>query len=218
MINQNLAKHILIVDDHPVVLDGIQLLLSSLRPSAAYSTATCGKEALAMLESDKGIDWLFIDINLPDINGLELVKIIKSNKMLCKVVVLSSEIDAKTINQALLLGIDGVLSKSFSKEVFELCLLTIDLGKVFLTPEHDSELKYYRASVGVEEDYIKSQLSKRHLELLNLLDKGMTNKKISLSMGITESTVKSHMTSLMSIFEADNRTHCLVKARELDLI
>jgi len=218
MNTQKLQKNILIVDDHPVVLDGIHLLLSSIRPEASYSTATAAKEALDMFESDKSIDWLFIDINLPDLNGLDLAKIIKNINRQCKIVVLSSEIDAKTLDLALSLGVDGVLSKSFTKEVFERCLLTIELGKVFLTPEHDSALKYYHDSVLVEQLHIKDELSKRHFELLTLLDKGMSNKTISQRMGISESTVKSHVSSLMNIFEADNRTHCVAKARKLNII
>jgi len=213
-----LKEHILIVDDHPVVLDGIHLLLNTIRPEADFITTTSGLEALTTIQSTQRIDWMFVDINLPDIHGLDLLKAVKASKLTCKVIVLSSEMKIETIDQALLLGVDGVLSKSFSKKIFELCLMTIDLGKIFLTAEHANELKYYRDSLADADTPLIKEVTKRQHEILCLLDKGMPNKVISTQMGISESTVKSHVSSLMTTLEANNRTHCVVKAREKGII
>jgi len=149
-MSNNMTEKILIIDDHPVVLDGIQLLLSSLRPDAEILTAKNAADAIAIITSNNPIEWLFVDINLPDMSGLELITIIKEKRESSRIVVLSSELEIQTIDHALTLKANGVLSKSFDKDIFELCLMTIELGNVFLTSEHATELQYYRDSLLLE--------------------------------------------------------------------
>ena len=211
-------EQFLIVDDHPVVLDGLHLLLKSIRPNSVFSMASCGTDALSLCASNSSTDWAFIDVNLPDIQGLELVKLLKKNNAGCKIIILSSEIDGEIIYQATSAGAVGVLSKSFSKDIFELCIMTVELGTTFLSPEHASELKYYKDSLMREQLHIKSGLSERQLEVLVLLAKGLGNKDISDQMKISQNTVKSHVSSLMVLFDATNRTHCVEKARQLKII
>lgn len=88
----------------------------------------------------------------------------------------------------------------------------------FLTAEHSNELNYYRESQMLETQHIKESLSTRQFETLTLLSKGLSNLEIADNMKITESTVKSHVSSLMELFEATNRTHCVSEARRLKLL
>ena len=213
-----IEEQFLIVDDHPVVLDGVHLLLKSIRPNAMFSMAPSGSEALSMINSQNAPDWAFIDINLPDIQGLELVKLLKKNNATCKAVVLSSELDGEILYQAIAAGADGVLSKSFSKDIFELCIMTVELGTTFLSSEHASELKYYKDSLMREQHNVRESISERQFEVLVLLAQGHGNKDISEQMDISQSTVKSHVSSLLFLFEASNRTHCVEKARQLKII
>jgi len=217
-MSNNMTEKILIIDDHPVVLDGIQLLLSSLRPDAEILTAKNAADAIAIITSNNPIEWLFVDINLPDMSGLELITIIKEKRESSRIVVLSSELEIQTIDHALTLKANGVLSKSFDKDIFELCLMTIELGNVFLTSEHATELQYYRDSLLLELQHIEKNVTQRQLQVLTLLDKGHTNKVISEYMNISESTVKVHVSALMGLLNANNRTHCVAIARRLKLI
>ncbi len=226
MQSSNKKEHIVIVDDHPVVLDGIKLLLHDIRPDAELTAVSNGADAYAVFDSAKFVDWLFVDLNLPDINGLELVKKIKQEQaerrnndtFNCKVVVLSSELDAQTIDQALSQGVNGVLSKAATAVMYEDCLMTIDLARLYLSQKHTSQLKYYRDGLMLELKNIKQGLSGRMFETLVMLSNGYSNKTISQKMGISENTVKSHVSSLMSLFNAKNRTYCVTQARELKII
>lgn len=212
------TEHILIVDDHPVVLDGLLSMLKSIRPNANFSTASNGADALEILNQSTTANWLFVDLNLPDMNGLELIETLQVKKAELNTIVLSSELDPFLINKALSLKVNGVLSKSFTKDVFEQCLVTIELGRVFLTPEHACELKYFRESQMLEQLHIKESLSARQIETLTLLSKGFSNSEIADSMHIAKSTVKSHVSALMELFEATNRTHCVSEARRLKIL
>lgn len=212
------TEHILIVDDHPVVLDGLHSMLKSIRPSSTFSTATNAANTLLLIENDTTIDWLFLDLNLPDINGLDLIKTLRNNKVTANIVIFSSELDPGTINDALSLHVNGVLSKAFTKDVFEQCLITVELGEVFLSQEHSQELKYYRESQMLEMQHINECISRRQLETLTLLSKGFSNHDIGQHMNIAQSTVKAHVSSLMELFEATNRTHCVSEARRLKVL
>lgn len=213
-----MLEHILIIDDHPIVLDGLHLLLRNIRSNAQFTTAVNGADALETVVNDPSISCVFVDLNLPDYHGLDLVPLIKQHNSNVNIVVLSSEVSAPTIHQALSLGVNGVLCKTFSKDIFEMCLVSIDLGRVFLTAEHANDLRYYRESLSQVHLDIAKHLSGRQLEALELMSKGHSNKVISEHMGIAESTVKKHVTSLMEILNAENRTHCVSLARELHII
>jgi len=212
------AEHILIVDDHPVVLDGLHSILQSIRPDALFSIADSAVSALEKINGDTVVDWLFLDLNLPDSNGLELIKSLRDQKVSTHIIILSSELNPETVDDALSLQVNGVLSKAYSKDVFEHCMITIELGRVFLSSEHAQELKYYRESQVLKRAQTKESLSERQLETLTLLSKGLSNKEIAQSLNITESTVKNHVSSLMQMFDATNRTHCVSEARRLKIL
>lgn len=212
------TETILVVDDHPVVLEGISLVLKDVRPNAEILTALNAKDALRQTSNSIDIDWIFIDVNLPGISGLELARKLRSNKILSNIIILSSEIRPSIIEEALKLKVNGILSKAFDRKTFVRCFNSVDNGNVFLTQEHSNELNYYRQSVLLEKQHVEDNISTRQFEALLMIAKGYSNKEISDNMMITESTVKSHVSSLMTLLNADNRTHCVSEARRLKLI
>lgn len=211
------AETILIVDDHPVVLDGLALMLQELRPNASIIKVLNAVEALQEIDAHKTFDWMFLDIHLPDISGLELLSKLRANKVLSNMIMLSSEISPEIMEEAFILNVNGILSKNSSRQLFNDCFIAIDKGNVFLTDEHSNELKYYRDSQLQEKQHIQQKISPRQIETLLMISKGYSNREISNSMLITESTVKSHVSKLMELLNADNRTHCVSRAQRLKL-
>ena len=209
---------ILVVDDHPVVQDGLELMLQELRPNAEIIPVLNATEALQYAMSHKELDWIFVDVNLPDYSGLELITQLREQKILSNVVILSSEILPHILEEALKLNVNGVLSKAFYHQDFVDCFATIENGQVFLTVEHANELKFYRQSQLLDKNHIEKKISSRQVETLLMVAKGYSNREIASSMQITESTVKSHVSGLMELFNADNRTHCVCEAQRLKII
>ncbi|MEM7207727.1 MAG: response regulator transcription factor [Pseudomonadota bacterium] len=212
------SETVLIIDDHPVVLDGLALLLRDIFDSVEVLTASHAEAAMECVLHRPDIDWIFLDIHLPGISGFELLKQFSAKKITASVIVMSSECDPPLIDQSLKYNARGVLSKVSGKAIFSECVKTVEQGRIFLVSEHAQQLKRYRESVLVEKQLIEEGISKRQREALLLIARGYTNKEISTSMSVTESTVKSHVSSLMNLFDADNRTHCVAEARRLGML
>lgn len=212
------AEKVLIVDDHPVVLDGLRLLLSDVMEGVQVFTASSGSQAVSVVESNLDLDWIFLDVNLPDIDGIDLMLSLESKKITANIVVLSSDSRPSVTDRALKQHANGFLSKSFDQQDLINCISTIERGGIFLMPQLKRELKGYRNSVLVEKQLIESQISNRQMQTLRLLVTGSSNLEIAESLGIVESTVKSHIHALMTLFNADNRTHCAAEARRLNIV
>ena len=212
------SEKILIIDDHPVVLDGITLSLDQVMNDAILITALNGADAREVVTNHKDIDWIFVDVNLPDTNGVELIKAFETMKVTANIIVLSSDDSPNIIDSALKQHASGFLSKSFNKNELQECFDTVEKGQIYLSKEHKQQLNIYRTSVLKEKQSIEENMSKRQFQTLQLLANGYSNQEIASSLNIVESTVKSHVHALMAIFDADNRTHCVSEARRLHII
>ncbi len=209
---------ILIVDDHPVVLDGLVLILSDLIPQSEIVTACDGATACSLVDAHLDIDWIFLDINLPDINGIELLKQFDARRSTSHTVILSSDSNPKLIDDVLKHNASGYISKSFSRSELQRCISVIESGKTYLEEGLLSEVSHYRKFTLAERQRIECALTERQHQTLTLMATGYTNKEIAVSCNIAESSVKSRVKSLMELFRADNRTHCVHEARRLKII
>ena len=122
-------EKILIIDDHPVVLDGITLILSDLMQNAQFFTALDGAQACELIASHGDIDWIFLDVNLPDGDGIELMKVFETMKVTANIVVLSSDNSPDVVDRSLKQHASGFLSKSFDRNELQSCIHAIESGK-----------------------------------------------------------------------------------------
>lgn len=212
------ATKVLIVDDHPAFIEGLSVVLHSIIPSVRVLSALTGAEAFDLLAQHVDIDYVLLDLHLPDQSGLDMISRFRDDKLLTHIVVITSESRLDMIDQALASHVSGFLTKDFDRNILAECFDTIEKGDVFMVPELALQLKHYRESSSVEKHTIESQLSKRQEQALLLIAKGYSNQEIATVLGISESTVKTHVSSLIALFEADNRTHCVAEARRLGVI
>ena len=213
-----MPTQVLLIDDHPIFLEGVTVILKDIVPDCEFFLANNGVEGIEHIDQHPGLDWIYIDVNLPDINGIELLRVITERKVLTPVILFSADINLDIIDQAFKNHASGFLSKTFTRGIFEECMSEIEAGNTYLAPELKSDLKSYREGVLLERQNIENELSKRQQETLLYVAKGYSNAEIASSLGITESTVKSHVSASISAFSADNRTHCVAEARRLGFI
>ncbi len=211
-------EHILVIDDHPIFIDGITALLKSIVPDSNIVTCANGKSALQQLQKTTQFDWIFLDIKLPDLTGIDLLKEFLNLKILTHVVIVSSDENPETIHQCLELHANGFISKKFNKNIFEQCIQTIKKGNIYLEKEQAHLVKNYQEGIYVEKSHILKHISERQSEALQMIAKGYSNQEIATLMNITQSTVKTHISLLINLFEVDSRSHCVAKARRLGLI
>ena len=211
-------ESILIVDDHPVVLSGLELMIADIKPQSTITTVLSSEQALDCLGGNVVFDWIFIDVKLPGISGIELVDQLRKNGNLSNIIMLSSELTLDLMEEMLQFNINGILSKSFDKGIFLDCFEKVEQGKIFMKEEYEKNLEFYRQGLLRERKRIEEHLSSRQIEILTMIAMGCSNNEIAINLGISINTVKNHVACVMDIFEAKNRTHCVSEAQRLKLI
>jgi len=209
---------LLVVDDHPIFLDGVSMILQDIYPAATVLKASNGAQALAHVEQHREIDWIFLDFNLPDLNAVELMAKFKQHNLFASIVIVSSEDQPDMVDAVLRAGANGFLSKISEKAEFLKCIEHIEKGQQYIQNAMQDALLNYRNTILPERLHSQQNLSSRQQEVLTLLANGLSNFEIGQTLLITENTVKSHVASLMAKLEADSRTHCVAEARRLGIL
>lgn len=213
-----MTSKVVIVDDHPTFLEGISLILGSIIEDAQFLLATSGKEALELTQMNPDVAWVFIDNHLPDTLGTELLSQISAMKILAPVIIFSADDDAVFIDVALKEYASGFISKNAKKQEFIDCINKVEAGGTYLNPELRKQVNTYRQSILLEREEIEKVISERQREVLSLIVKGYSNAMIAQSLAVSESTVKTHVSAVLSLFHVENRTHCVAEAKRLGLI
>jgi DNA-binding NarL/FixJ family response regulator len=210
---------LLIVDDQPLIRDGLATLLG-LRPELeVIGTAADGNEAFEKVQQLHP-DIVLMDIRMPGTNGVEATHSIKRNFADVKVLMLTTFKDSELIFEALEEGASGYLLKDMPTDTIVKAILTVDSGGIVLPPDITAQMlkemkitKVPEVSADrVEVPQIIGELTERELEVLKQLGYGYSNKEIAGILFITEGTVKNHVSNLISKLELRDRTQAAIFA------
>jgi len=194
---------VLIVDDHPMVIEGMKSLLSNIGFVEVAGVAMNAFEAVAVLKTTQ-VQVAIVDINLPDINGIELTKKIKTDYPAVQVLAMSTFKERSYISQMIHNGASGYLVKSASKEEIEEAILSAHEGKLYLS------LDINTIDVNKHLNTPLPVISTREKEVLQLIADGLTNPQIAAQLFISLHTVDSHRKNLLTKFGVSN-TATLIK-------
>lgn len=185
---------ILLTDDHQLFADGLGLVLDSLEGDVECLNAANGHEALEVVSHHPDIDVALIDLSMPDMNGIELMRAIRARGHSTPMVLLSSTDDIYSIRAALNAGAVGFIPKSFGREELQTALREILSGNVYL-PASTRRALHQLNEAGTADG--SQGLTERQLSVLGLLARGHANKKIAQILFISENTVKFHVRALL---------------------
>ncbi|MFZ5971794.1 MAG: response regulator [Bacteroidota bacterium] len=189
------VHRILLVDDHFLFLDGLELLLKKIPHFIVVGKINDPLHAVDFL-ADNAVDMVLMDIQMPGINGIDLLKRIKSRYPRIKVVMISMHEEDDFVHEVMTLGGEGFLNKSVDSDKMMEELHRISLGhKVF--PK--------RAKKNTQTEYF----SDRELEILRLLAKGKNSYEIAEQLFITLNTVKTHRRNMLRKLNASNTSQLL---------
>lgn len=177
---------IFLTDDHAILLGGLVKILSTESDLEVVGTAGTVRETLDAF-TQKSIDLLITDYNLPDDDGLTLVRRIKQKYDDIKIIVLSMHDEAHLIKEILKEGVDGYILKKDSHEELVSAVRAVKNGKVYLSSDVNTMLM--KGLNGVEEQRL---LTDREREILKLIAKEYTNKQMAEELFISERTVETH--------------------------
>ncbi|MBD3641852.1 MAG: response regulator transcription factor [Marinobacter sp.] len=204
----------LIIDDHQLFIEGIRHVVKRLTPEALVSESNSAEHALGLLEAGATFDLVFLDLKLPQMNGLSVLQRIHDCGIWLPVVVISGEEDLRTIKSALDLGALGFIPKAFSGEQLLTALESILAGNLFVPEALSKKLEGLQAR-RFEQD---GNITRRQKQVLELLAEGYTNRQIAVSLSLTEHTIKAHVSALFIELNAGNRTECVRIAESRGLL
>lgn len=202
---------LMIADDHLIFREGLKSLIKSETNIHIIAEAENGTECLKKLEHLTP-DLLILDICMPEKSGIEVLsELNKKEKRNMKILVLTASKDMVYYSKAYHLGIDGYLLKDTGFEELKKAIYMILSGEVYISPEISASFE--KVSNEIEENNKKIKtLTKRELEVLKNLTHGMYNKEIAIKLGISERTVKNHVSNIFKKISVADRTQAALFA------
>lgn len=212
-----MAVKLMIADDHSMIREGLKQLLELDNEFQVIAEASDGMVCLEMLSNVKP-DILLLDINMPNKNGLEVLKELnKTGKRKVKVLILTVHNEVEYLLKAVEIGIDGYVLKDSESSELKKAIHTILDGDTYIQPDLIPILnaKMYT----MDSDYSKIEsLTKRELDVLKNLAVGMYNKEIATKLEISERTVKNHVSNIFKKIGVTDRTQAAVFSIRNNLI
>lgn len=199
-----MSLKVLITEDHALYRDGLYLLLLEVFPDVQIFEAGDFDSALVILAKHPDIDLLLLDIHIPGTSGLNGLKEVKTRYPALPLVVVSTVDHHASIQQMLSFGADGFIAKTSGKATMLKALRDVMDGELVV--------------VGGQNNNGPTALSPRQLTTLELLSLGLPNKEIAAQLNISPATVRDHVSDLLKLFDCDNRTQAVLKARQLGFI
>lgn len=211
-----MAVKVMIADDHSMIREGLKQLLELEGDFQVIAEACDGVDCMEKLETILP-DILLLDINMPQMNGLEVLKKMKEKKVRVKVLVLTVHNEVEYLLKAVDIGVNGYLLKDSESSELKKAILSVVNGEDYIQPSLIPLLN--SKMIDRDKDSIKiEQLTKREMEVLKLLAFGMYNKEVAESLEISERTVKNHVSNIFKKIGVTDRTQAAVFAIRNNLI
>lgn len=206
----------LIVDDHPLFCDALSMTLQAVAGISEIRTAARLSEALDQIEDKGRPDIIVLDLNLPDVDGLDgLVRL--QNVAKVPVIVVSSMADNRVISSTIRAGASGFVPKHSKREVFRAAFEALRKGETFVPDGFVSVDEDEGNAGGVSANDAISRiasLTNQQARILQLICEGKLNKQIAYDLSIAETTVKAHVTAIMRKLGVQSRTQAVLIAKE----
>ncbi|MCE1199299.1 MAG: response regulator transcription factor [Marinilabiliales bacterium] len=193
--------HLLLVDDHQIILDGLKSLLSNQEDIQVLAEANDGREALRLLGLLQ-IDVVLMDIDMPVLNGIDTLKEIRKLYKEAKVIILSMHNEAGMIKSLMDLGASGYLLKSCSQHELTEAIRWVSQGNRYFSS--DVTLSLLKTSSEPSGESRTEMLTERETEILKLIAGGFSNREIGDKLFISHRTVDTHRTNLMKKIQVNN--------------
>jgi DNA-binding NarL/FixJ family response regulator len=203
---------LLVVEDHALVREGVVRTLRQLEPGTLVAEASDFDSANALLEKGQLFDLILLDLCLPGLDGLSCLGVFRKRYPDIPVVILSAYDDPQTICRAMKSGAAGFVPKTYSSERLVEALREVLAGREYV-PELFSgaaAVALPRLPIGGEAEPAEFGLTARQAEVLGLMAQGKSNRDIADALGLSEGTVKIHLTAIFKSLGVSSRTQAMV--------
>jgi DNA-binding NarL/FixJ family response regulator len=209
----HMAVRVFLLDDHEVVRRGVRDLLEAQHDFEVVGEASTAEEGLARIPPTQP-DVAVIDMRLPDGNGVEVCREIRSREPRIQCLILTSFADDEALFDAIMAGAAGYLLKQIKGNDLVEAIRRVASGQSLLDPEVTTRV-LERLRNGPEEDERLARLTEQERKILDLIAEGLTNRQIAERIYLAEKTVKNYVSNLLSKLGMERRTEAAVFAARL---
>lgn len=215
---------ILLIDDHVSFCEGLIATLTNIRKDYQVEFDADSELVPQTLLARSDYDLFIMDLMMPGLGGIELIKYLNKGRNHTPIMVMSSVVDVAVVQELLGLGIIGYLPKSYSASEIVDAIEGCREGKIHI-PAFYSQKKPSQIPGSMEDEYFALsaptvdgvKLTRRQIEIMSLMDKGFSNQEMADTLFIAKTTVKTHVRHLFKIFNVTNRINCLHEAKKAGL-
>lgn len=210
---------VVLADDHVLVRKGLKKILEMEEDIKVIGEASDGVEAVEEVINKKP-QVLLLDINMPKLNGIEVIQELKKKKVHAKIVILTVYDDREYLLELIKMGISGYILKDIEPQGLFEAVRCASRGETYIQPTLSRALvaEYNRLTQPVTGVSTKKSLTAREKEVLAHIAEGMSNGEISQELGISEKTVKNHVSSILRKLDLMDRTQVAVYALKNKLV
>lgn len=210
------SREVLIADDHPLYRDALTRAVLGALPGAAVHGAASVPTLLALIEAHPQAELLLMDLHMPGARGFSALAHIRGQHPGLPIVVVSAHEEAAVVRRALAHGASGYLAKSAAVEDISAAVRAVLEGELWVpasVADARAELKPDEAAVAAR----VAELTPQQFRVLGMIAEGLLNKQIAYELGVSEATIKAHMTAIMRKLGVSNRTQVALAASQLAL-
>ncbi|MEW6639355.1 MAG: response regulator transcription factor [Pseudomonadota bacterium] len=207
------TTRIVIADDHPLFRGALREAVASVLAHAAIDEAGTFEELTAQLERDAEVDLILLDLSMPGISGFSGLIYLRAQYPAVPVVIVSASDDAGTIRSSMDFGASGFIPKRFGVDTLRAAIAKVMEGDVWLPADVDL------AAAG-DPDMAKLRdrlvtLTPQQVRVLMMLSEGLLNKQIAYELGVSEATIKAHVSAILQKLGVESRTQAVIAAAKI---
>ncbi len=207
---------VLIADDHSMVREGLKQLIELEDDIEVIRLVGDGRSCIDCIITDKP-DIVLLDINMPVMNGLEVLEHLRDNKIDANVIVLTIHNEVEYLLKAIDIGVKGYILKDGDSDLLLSAIRSVNQGESYIQPNMATML-LKRVQVMDREEKVKSSLTRREVEVLKLITNGLLNREIAKTLNISEKTVKNHVSNIFKKIDVNDRTQAAVYAIKNNIV
>jgi DNA-binding NarL/FixJ family response regulator len=207
------ATHLVIADDHPLFRDALRQAVASVVASARIDEAGSFEELTALLDQDSDVDLVLLDLTMPGISGFSGLIYLRAQFPAIPVVIVSASDDGGTIRQSLDFGASGFIPKRFGVDTLRDAITKVLGGDVWVPADTD-------LSSATDPDLMRLRdrlvtLTPQQVRVLMMLSEGLLNKQIAYELGVSEATIKAHVSAILQKLGVESRTQAVIAAAKI---
>ena len=208
---------VVLADDHPLVLDALENVFRLQEDIVVRARCGDGVEALRAVREHRP-DVLVLDIRMPGMDGLALIRELKKEKLPTQVVLLTAALDEEEVLAAIRLGVKGVVLKEMAPRLLVQCVRTVHAGGDWLEKQSVRLAldKLLRREAGAQE--VARLLTPREIEIVRMVAGGLRNKEIAAKLHVNEGTVKLHLHHIYTKLGVNSRVALTLYAQDRGLV